>query len=397
MKLFALKPSQEEKRRFAFSPGHQMFSRGEYLFDRTSVSAVRLSIVYGCVSLIAGKISCLPVDLLNIRTGARIREGELRARWVDKPDLDTRLGLTRADLLTGIITSLLLDGTAFIAVGRDSVGRVQELAVLSPSLCELKRMDNRLRVTVNGRAPDYEVVVVRNVVLPGHVRGLSPIEAARATLDVAYGVQEQSARFFDQGAILSGVISTNEKIGADDAAEIARAWQRKHASAENAHLPLILQSAKYEPISVSPEQAQFLETRKFTDAQIASQLFHVDPTLLGLDISGTSLTYANVGQRNRQLLEDALLPIMTRIEHCMSMLLPPEQHWRFDTSEFLRADPGTRFSTYATAAQVGQAMGAPLLTIDEMRQQEGLPPLTEDQIMEFTPSMDAIMVGNENE
>ena len=327
MKLFAIRqPPEPERRRLVFSPGHQLFSRGEELSDRTSVAAIRLSIVYGCVSLIAGKISTLPVDILNLRTGNRVSEGQSRARWIDKPDPEMRLGMTRADLMTQIVTSLLLDGTAFIAVGRDPAGRVSEVAALSPHICELKRIDNKLKLTVSGRAPEFEVHVVRNIILPGGVRGLSPIAAAKATLDVAYGVQEQSARFFDQGAVLSGVITTNERIGADDAAELSRAWQRKHASAENAHLPLILQSAKYEPISVSPEQAQFLETRKFSDSQIAAQLFHVDPTLLGLDVAGTSLTYANVGSRNRQLLEDALLPLMTRIEHAMSMLLPAGYH-----------------------------------------------------------------------
>ena len=385
MKLFAIRKPVAEQRRLVFSPGHQMFARGDNLFERSAVSAVRLSVVYGCVSLIAGKISCLPVDIVNLRTGMRVREGQPRARWVDKPDGMMRLGLTRADLLTGIVSSLLLDGTAFVAVGRDSAGRVNELVALAPSTCELQRRRNELVLTVNGQQPDYEVCIIRNVVLPGSLRGLSPIEAARATLDVAFGVQEQSARFFDQGAVLAGVITTNERIAADDAAELARAWQRMHSSTENSHLPLILQSAKYEPISVSPEQAQFLETRKFSDAQIAAQLFHVDPTLLGLDIAGTSLTYGNVGQRNRQLLEDALLPVMTRIEHCMSGLLPPGQAWRFDTSEFLRSDPGTRFGTYVSAASVSSSMGAPLMTVDKMREREGLPELTEEQKAEFSP------------
>ena len=90
-------------------------------------------------------------------------------------------------------------------------------------------------------------------------------------------------------------------------------------------------------------------------------------------MSGSSLTYSNVGQRNRQLMENALLPIMRRIEHCMSGLLPAGKSWRFDTAEFLRADPSTRFANYATAAQVGSMMGKPLMTIDEMRTQEGLP------------------------
>ena len=374
MKLFNVgKPVDGgTERRFFFPTGYNSFSVGDLVPDRASVSSVRLAVVYGCVSLIAGKISCLPITIIDSDGGQTV-EGEPRPRWVDNPDPANSVGMSRSDLITSIVVSLLLDGTAFVAVGRDTRGRVTELACLSPYSCDLRRDNGVISITVNGKPPAFEVCVLRNIVLPGFVRGVSPIDAARATLDVAYGVQEQSARFFDQGAILAGVITTVEKVSAEDVAEIARAWEQKHSGAENAHLPVVLQGAKYEPISVTPEAAQFLETRKFTDAQIAAQLFHVDPTLLGIEMSGSSLTYSNVGQRNRQLMENALLPIMRRIEHCMSGLLPAGKSWRFDTAEFLRADPSTRFANYATAAQVGSMMGKPLMTIDEMRTQEGLP------------------------
>ena len=374
MKLFNLsKPVEtKEEKRFHFPSAYNSFSSGDLIPDRASISSVRLAVIYGCVSLIAGKISCLPITIID-NNGTQIVEGEPRPRWIDYPDPNNHLGMSRSDLLTSVVVSLLLDGTAFLAVGRDSRGRVVELACLSPYACDLRREKGVVTVMVDGRPPPFEVCVLRNIVLPGYVRGVSPIDAARATLDVAYGVQEQSARFFDQGAVLAGVITTNERVGVEDAAEIAKAWQQNHAGAENAHLPVILQAAKYEPISVTPEAAQFLETRKFTDAQIAAQLFHVDPTLLGIEMGGSSLTYENVGQRNRQLMEDALLPIMRRIEHCMSGLLPMGKTWRFDTAEFLRSDPQTRYNNYLTAAKVGQTMGQPLMTVDEMRTQEGLP------------------------
>lgn len=339
----------------------------DFISNVDSATKHGLSVVYGAVSLIAGKMSSLPVVIENAETG----DPATRPPWVDRPDTASVVPLTFPDVIAAATTSLLLDGNAYLAVGRERRGRVTQLQVLNPYRVDIRVDGLKYAVTVDGQQPSFQILMIRNIVRPGGIEGMNPIHAARLTLQTSLGVHKVSSNFFAQGAITPGVVSIPTEVDETVLKGIAESWQKSHGGANKAHLPIVMQDAKYQSIGVSPEDAQFLETRKYTDAQIAAQLFHIDPTMLGIPVEGTSLTYANVGQRNRQLVDTALLPLMTRLELAFSSLLPSRVRFRFDTSAFLRADVQTRFETYSKAAEIGVKLGEPVISAAEIRQMEG--------------------------
>lgn len=338
------------------------------------VEAMRLSVVYACVNLIAGKIAQLPVKQWRVdrRTGEQIEEVPL-PNWVRTPDPGHGLlGKTWIDVVTEMVTSLLLSGNAFLAFACSQPGRVREIAVLDPSQCYVDvvgKTDYVLRV--NGQIPDYSVIPVRYQVPPGYVLGVSPIKACHRSFTVAEGAQEQSAGFFTRGATVPGQIIFEGEVTQEQLKRIGNNWNRQVSGVGKSHLPLFLQGAEYKPIGLSPEDAQTLATWQWADARIASHIFGVDPSLVAASAHSSNQTYANLGQRNRHLYEYALLPIIRRLEACFDWLCYSDCVLRFDETEFLADDARTRWHIYVSATKAG------LLTVDEVREMAGLPPMPE--------------------
>ena len=327
----------------------------------TIQSSLQIAVVYGCVSLIVSRIAALPVDVV----------GGPKPLWLQRPTKsDGANGLSFGDLLSAIATSMLLRGNAFLAISREGRGMVSEITCLDPSVVSMERTGNGTLLTkINGQPAKFEVLPIRYLVLPGQLLGMSPLDACRMLLNVGKGGTDLASSFFERGAVMPGVLSASTSLEDVDRESISRSWKANHGGVNRAHMPLVLeQGLTYTPIGVTPEQAQFLETRRMTEAQISAQIFHVDPTLMGVAQPGSSLTYQTVEMRERQLMLDAILPVLTRIEDALSLLLKSGEV-KFNVNQTLRPSLQARYSSYQTAVNVG------FLTIDEIREFEDLPPL----------------------
>jgi len=158
--------------------------------------------------------------------------------------------------------------------------------------------------------------------------------------------------------------------------EIRDQWLASHGGSSRSHLPVVLSGeTTYQAIAVTPEQAQFLESRQFSDAQIAGQLFLVDPSMLGISTGGSTLTYQNLEQRGHHLVRHSLLRWIVRVENGLSQLLPGSQHLKFNVNGLMRGDLTSRYNSYKTAAEINTLLGAPLLSVQEMRDFEDLGPM----------------------
>ena len=324
-------------------------------------SALQIAIVYGCVSLIVSRIAALPVDVV----------GGPVPLWLKRPTrTDGSQGLSFGDLLSGVVTSMLLRGNAFLAISREGRGRVSEISCLDPNAVTIKRTGHgNLITSINGQPAKFEILPIRYLVLPGQLLGVSPLDACRMLLSVGKGGTELASSFFERGAVMPGVLSAATPLEDVDRESLIRSWKASHSGTSRAHRPLVLeQGLSYTPIGVTPEQAQFLETRRMTEAQIAAQIFHVGPTLMGVAQPGSALTYQTVEMRERQLMLDAILPVLTRIEDALSLLLNSGVV-KFNVNQTLRPSLQARYSSYQTAVNAG------FLTIDEIREFEDLPPM----------------------
>lgn len=336
-------------------------------------TSLQLLAVYGSVRLIVEGISTLPIDVFEA-SAHRISDArhdspvEVQApRWLPNPtrDLDYEAWCSQ------VLTSLLLHGNTYLAIGRDRVGRVSTVEPLDPAKVTPERDAGRLVYRVNGTPFPGELVHVRGLMLPGADVGLSPIEYARRTIGLGLSAVDFGADFFGGEGNMPGVIEIPHPAQPNTTKELADQWRRKRRTGGKGLPGVLVNGAQWKPTGVNHEQAQFLATRKFTAAEIAGQMFLVDPSDLGIPVEGTSLTYANLQDRNTRRVQVTFLPWIVRLEKTLSALMPPGRFVKLNVDGLLRGDQTARYAAYQTGITTG------FMTVDEVRALEDLPPLSD--------------------
>jgi HK97 family phage portal protein len=333
-------------------------------------TAFRVNAVFSAVSLISDTVSTLPVDSYIRRDGARFAFRP-RPAWVTRPDVDT----TKEAFYGSVIVSMLLDGNAFVRVYSNSRGEIVNLVVLNPMKVEIERNGlGRVMFRVEGEEKllsTEEVVFIPDVVRPGHIRGISRVEALKDNFGLAMALESYAARFFGQGATTQGIIEYPSKLTQAQAEELRESFDNRHRGWRRAHRTGILSNgAKYVQTSVDPEKSQALDARRMAVEDVA-RAFNVPPHLLGLP--GTT-SYASVEQNNLAWVTHSLRPIVQKLETAFSPLLArspggEQAFLRFSLDGLLRADINSRMSAYSVGLQSG------FLTINDVRRLEDLPPI----------------------
>jgi HK97 family phage portal protein len=338
--------------------------------------ALNLLVVYGCVQLIADSIATLPLDVLD--NGTPIDP----PAWLENP-----APLDRIDFINAITTSLLLEGNAFVAVGRNTRGAVASLDPIAPHRVDVEIEGSKPSFSIDGQPAPMEILMIRGLMMPGRVRGLSPVEYARQSIGLGLGAQEQAERFYRQGAVVPGIIHSKSDLSPDQMREVRDQWLSAHGGSNRAHLPVVLSGdTSWQSITMTAEQAQFLESRQFAASEIASMMFLVDPSEFGLSVTSGTLTYQNLEQRGVHLVRRTLLRWIIRIERGLGALLPPSQILKFNVNGIQRGDLSTRYASYEAAARINGLLGAPLLSVQEMRDLENLGPMQDSGL---TPNREA--------
>jgi HK97 family phage portal protein len=325
-------------------------------------TAMQHSAVWACVNLIAGSISTLPL--------AAYRDGDREPLPALPPILRApSAGWSLPDFLYAALQSLLLRGNCYgLIVDRAGAG-------LLPAQVEL--LDpNRVGVTVPNGAVDYRVDGqsvdpasvwhVRAFCAPGQVVGLSPIGHARQAIGLGLGAEKYAARFFGESAIPSGVLTTDQHIDSKDAETLQERWHTRHEGRRK--IAVLGNGAKFQPITIPPEEAQFLEATRANVATVA-RYFNVQPELIGGE-SGGSLTYANVEQRALDFLTFGLRPWLVRLEVALSALLSSTTTVKFNAAALVRTDLLTRYQAHESAIRAGWKLRS------EVRELEDLPPIS---------------------
>lgn len=343
-------------------PGEQSASR---TWAGTTVDAhnsLQLLAVYGSVRLISDSISTLPIDCYR-----QVGESKVDVptpAWLVQPTVD----LDFTSWCGQVLSSLLLSGNCYLAVFR-SGGVILELVPLDPAKVQVRREQGRKVFYISGSRYDGEVVHIPGLMLPGSDTGLSPVEYARQSIGLGLAATQYGANWFDGEGNMPGVIEAPRALQPDTMKAMAEQWRRRR-NRGNRGLPGVLQEgATWKPTGVTNEQMQFLQTRQYTAAEIAGQMFLVDPSDLGIPVPGSSLTYANLTDRNIRRVQVTLLPWISRLEHAISALMLRPRYMKFNVNALLRADLAARYSSYATG------IGAGFLQVDEARELEDLPPL----------------------
>jgi HK97 family phage portal protein len=331
----------------------------------TERSAMQMTAVYSCVRILAEAVAGLPLNLYRYtEDGGKEKaiDHPLYLLLHDEPNPEMSSFVFRETLMT----HLLLWGNAYAQVIRNGKGEVVALYPLMPNKMTVDRDDRgQLYYTYQRsndeavRSKDQTVTLRPSDVL--HIPGLgfdglvgySPIAMAKNAIGMAIACEEYGAKFFANGASPSGVLEHPGTL--KDPQRVRESWHSTFGGSANANKVAVLEEGmKYTPIGISPEQAQFLETRKFQVNEIA-RIFRVPPHMVG-DLEKSS--FSNIEQQSLEFVKYTLDPWVTRWEQSIqrSLLTQDEKSRyfvKFNVEGLLRGDYQSRMNGYAIGRQNG--------------------------------------------
>lgn len=329
----------------------------------------KLAAITGAVNLIASSISTLPMDAWIRREGQKMLMRP-KPDWVQRPDISF---VDRTPFISQIITSLMLDGNAFIRVFRDDEGLPISLMVMNPTEIQVKRNGQGRMVftwTKNGETftQDQMLHIVESLIQPGQVRGISRVTMLKDSLGLGMALEAYAQRWFGQGASGNYAITIPGGATPEQAKQLADSIDNRHGGWRKSSKTVVLHSgADIKDIGVDPEKSQSIESRRMFVEDVA-RIYNI-PTHK-LQLPGTS-TYSSIEQTQIEFVTDTLRPYVALIENALSTLLQVYPNGQgafleFNMASLLRGDVNSR----ATAASV--AIQGGWLTINDVRQAEGL-------------------------
>lgn len=335
----------------------------------TQTTAATIPAVYRCWNLNSNVVSTLPVDFGTKRAGKRTSVAP--PFWYELPNSFQDWG----QYISQVELSCESDGNAFILKSSTQQGKLSGLYPLNPEAVEpFLTVDDRVAYEVKKRDgsvevfPSTAIIHIRGLTPAGSLRGLSPVKCAKQAMGVALAAEQFGAQFFGTGATMTGVITVPKPLDPAIADKLKEDFQRKHGGVSKSHAIGVLSGgAQWIPLSVKPEEAQFLETRRFTDVQIA-HLYDVPPEYV-TDVEGAKGFVTGLFARQYMWLQTGINPRLVRIERAHSALLPPGTYMKFNRNAFLAMDPTERAQFYAAGLQ-GQ-----WLVPNEVRDKEDMDPL----------------------
>ena len=351
---------------------HQLSTSYSFLFGRTSSgrpvterSAMQMTAVYSCVRILAEAIAGLPLHVYRFKENGgkeKAVDHSLYRLLHDEPNPEMTSFVFRETLMT----HLLLWGNAFAQIVRNGLGEVIGLYPLQPNRMSVGRdLDTKAlyyeyQTSWDEPAGEYKTIRLTPadvLHIPGlgfdGLLGYSPIAMARNAIGLAQATEDYGASFFANGAAPGGVLEHPGTI--KDPSRVRESWQQTFGGAKNGNKVAVLEEGmKYTPISVSPEQAQFLETRKFQLNEIA-RIFRIPPHMIG-DLEKSS--FSNIEQQSLEFVKYTLDPWVIRWEQAITKtLLSAREKQRlfvkFNVEGLLRGDYQSRMEGYAVARQNG--------------------------------------------
>ena len=345
----------------------------------TTDSALRHAAVWACVRLISGTLGQMPLEAVRYDGNIAKPVGQVPGLLTSPSGL-----IPRSAWVEAVLTSLLLRGNAYGRVTEyNASGTPTRIELINPEIVrpELDKATGRVvyYITVGGertvheRWPMGDIWHVPGLLLPGGFVGLSPIEYAKQSIGQGLGAEKFGAQWFGEGGVPAAILTTDQPVTEEQASTVkARFMQAVKGRREPAVLGA---GVKYEQIQVAPNESQFIDAQRWSAEQVC-RVYGIDPTMLGVSSgSGSTVTYENRESRVSDFLAFGIGPWQHRVEEALTTLMPRPVFVKFKTGAILRSDIQTRYQTYAVAAQIQQATGSPLLTTDEMRALENLPPL----------------------
>lgn len=342
------------------------------IIDQTKLTlpdaALQISAVFACVEILAQTISTLPLYVYRDKGGVRVPD-KMSRLWLLLHESPNRW-MTPSEFLSAMVVNRMLRGNAYALIERDSAGEPIALVPLSPDQMEVSVVEGG-EVYVYYQDGDITALAPENVIhwkgLGNGFFGLSKLDFMRATTNEAIRAQDNANSLYGKGSKPTGVLQTDSKLSAEQVTALMTRFQTSMTSSGGG-LIIADRGLKYSQMSLSPADAQLLETRRFTIEEIC-RWFGVPGVLVGT--TGQTTWGSGIEQIVSGFHKFTIGPLCKQLEQVLERRL---KNYEPITIEFkmdglLRTDPASRAAFYSTMSQNGA------MTRNEIRRLENLPPV----------------------
>jgi HK97 family phage portal protein len=336
-----------------------------------------LSAHFACVRLIATTLASLPVHIYE-RTadGKKRRNDHPAARLLrEQPNTD----MSAFSFFEAMQAQISNRGKAFAELVFDRKGNVAEIWPILPGVCQPQRKNKDSPIEYlfpnsGVTLPSWKILHIPGLGFDG-INSLSPIQLFRQTFGFGMAVEEFGARFFGQGTNLGGFFEHPNKLSPDAHERLKTSMAAEYQGLQKSHKVIILEEGmKFEKLGMPLEDAQFIESRKFTATEIA-RIHGVPPHLIG-DLE--KATFSNIEEQGIEAVVYLFRPWVVRWEQSLNAKLFTEEertrlYVKFELDGLLRGNVETRYKAYSIGLQNG------FMNADEVREKEDMNPLPNGQ------------------
>lgn len=345
-------------------------------------TALQVTAVWACVRLLAETVAALPLNLLKYTDKGKERATNHPLYFLLHNEPNTEQ--TAFDFILVLMVNLLLCGRAFVEIVRDDFGNVIELWNIPTGNVTVRRNigTKELMYDVNisdARHPPVtlypeNILDIRGMSFNG-VDTFKPVIAAREAIGLSLATEEFGARFFGNGTNLGGVVEYEGKLSPEAKDRFKKDVSDKYEGLGKSNRLLFLENgSRFTKVNTTPNDSQFIETRKFQVIEIA-RFFNVPPHLI-MDLERA--TFSNIEQQSLGFVIYSLMPLLVRVEQaiqktCMNKGEKKKYIVKFNVSALLRGDYASRMAGYAVGRQNGW------MSANDIRELEDMNRIPDDQ------------------
>ena len=332
-------------------------------------TALTFSAVYACVRVLAESVASLPIHVMKRESNGNVvtdRDHPIYKLIAKRPNNV----MTSYTWRNSLMANLCLQGNSYYIIERDNNARPTQLIYVSPENVEVKYTGGEVFYAIKGYDTPFNSDNILHFLGLGYdgIVGKSVIELHRDTIGLSIAANKYGGSFYGNAATPSGILKHPGKLSQEAAERLRHSWNNKYTGPSNSHKTAILEEGmEFKSISLSPQDADFLNTRKFQIAEIA-RLFRVPPHMIqDLDRA----TYSNIEQQSIDFVTHTIRPYLVNLEEEMNRKLfreseQDENYIKLNVAGLLRGDSKARADYYRELSSIG------VLSINEIRRLEEL-------------------------
>ena len=354
-------PKKLEQRNISFN---SVFANNSLV---SNDKALTLTAVWCAIRLLSESVSSLPISVYSKQSnGDKLEDTKSPIYKLIK--FKPNFYQNKVTFFEYIMLCILTEGNAYVQIIRNNNGTPVELIPIDPEDVTIVVNDNELFFqTPRGVLDSADVLHFKTMTSDG-ITGISPLAQCQSALKWTDSLEKFGETFFSNGAKPSSILQTDKSLSDSAMQRLKSSFNNNYAKLNNSNSTIVLEEGlTFKPISISPDQAQFLQSRKFSIEEIC-RIYNLAPHLLK-DLSKSS--FNNIEMQNQEFLTLTLLPYINRLEEEMNGKLFRSNelgntYIEFNVNGFLRGDAKTRNESYKTAITNGY------MSINEVRQKENM-------------------------